>query len=279
MKKVIMITGAGKGFGLEMAKAALQNGDEVIATVRTDPAKLYAKLGQSSQLLVVNMDVTNEEQIHSAVSKALQRFSKIDVLINNAGYGILTAVEEASDAEVRQQYATNVFGVLNVIRAVLPAMRRLRSGHIINITSLFGHDSVPGWTIYGSTKFAMEGISKGLAKELSPLGIYVTALAPGLFSTDFLNKSSYQAGATIIDDYETSVGPVRPVEERDGKQPGDPAKLADVTIRIAHEDQPPLHLLVGTDAIQFYKNNAAKTKNEVDKWLDLSLSTDHDPKS
>lgn len=275
--KVILITGATKGFGFEMAKAALENGDQVIATTRQNPTELQQALGNHPGLLTTVVDITDEQQVESAVARALAQFGKIDVLINNAGFGLLAAVEEASPAEVRKQFDTNVFGTLNVTRAVLPHMRTRKQGHIINITSLFAFDSVPGWTIYGSTKFALEGISKGLAKEVRPLGIHVTALAPGLFRTDFLNESSFQKGGKTIADYEETVGPVRNnVSLRHGKQKGDPAKLARVAIRIAHEEQPPLHLLVGSDAIRMFLDDTSRTKEDVDRWMELSLSTDHD---
>jgi NAD(P)-dependent dehydrogenase (short-subunit alcohol dehydrogenase family) len=275
--KVIMITGASKGFGFEMVKAALNNNDRVIATVRTEPEKLQNAFNDNPNLLVVTMDVIQEETVKLAVQNALKRFGNIDTLINNAGYGLIGAVEEASDAEVRKQYDTNVFGLLNVVRAVLPAMRKKRSGHIINISSLFGYDAIAGWTIYSSTKFAVEGISTGLAKELSPLGIQVTALAPGLFSTDFLGKGSFAESETVIPDYEHTVGEVRErIHEFHGQQPGDPKKLAELAISIAHAEQAPLHLLVGKDAVDWYEDNAARVKNEVAKWLNASLSTGHD---
>lgn len=275
-QKIIMITGASKGFGLEIAKAALAAGDKVIATVRSGAAALATLLGHADALEIVTMDVTNEAQIKVAVDKAISRFGHIDVLINNAGYGLLAGVEEASDAEVRKQYDTNVFGVLNVIRAVLPSMRQRRAGHIINISSLFGYDAIIGWGIYGSTKFAVEGISKGLAQEVAPLGIQVTALAPGLFTTDFLGKGSYQESANKIADYEETVGQVRNVPAQlHGQQPGDPVKLAQVVVQIAHAAEPPLHLPVGTDSVEMLRNNAAKMLEESARWQEISFSTDH----
>lgn len=272
-----MITGGSKGFGFEMVREALLNKDQVIATVRSEPEKLMAAFGNNPQLLVVTMDVTKEDMVNQAVRTAVDHFGTIDVLINNAGYGLLAAAEEASDSEVKQQFDTNVFGLLNVIRAVLPVMRKRRSGHIINISSLFGHDAVAGWTIYSASKFAVEGLSKGLAKELIPLGIHVTALAPGLFSTDFLGNGSFTASETVIQDYAETAGKVRAnVEGHHGHQPGDPKKLAELAISIAHEEQPPLQLLVGRDAVEWYKDNARRTSEEVSKWLDASVSTGHE---
>lgn len=275
-QKVLMVTGASKGFGLEIIKAALAAGDQVVATVRSGADNLFTALGKPAALTVVTMDVTNEVQVKEGVTTALEKVGKIDVLVNNAGYGMLSGIEEAADAEVRKQYDTNVFGLLNVLRAVLPSMRQKRSGHVINISSLFGYDSVIGWGIYGSTKFAVEGISKALAKEVAPLGIKVTSLAPGLFSTDFLGKGSYQESVNKIDDYADTVGQVRQVPEQlHGQQPGDPLKLAQVVIQIAHTDHPPLHLPVGTDAVEMLRNNAAATLEEAARWITVSVSTDH----
>ncbi|GAA4318152.1 oxidoreductase [Mucilaginibacter gynuensis] len=275
-RKIIMITGASKGFGFEMVRAALANGDRVIATVRSEPEKLAGQLDHADDLLVLVMDVTDEKAVNSAIQKGIAHFGHIDTLINNAGYGLLGAVEEATDAEVRKQYDTNVFGLLNVVRAILPAMRQRRSGHIINISSLFGFDAATGWTIYSSTKFAVEGISSGLYKELLPLGINVTSLAPGLFSTDFLGKGSFAQTAATIADYSATVGETRDsAGSHHGKQPGDPRKLAELAITIAHSEKPPLHLLVGKDAIAWYRANAKRVSEEVAVWLEASESTGH----
>ncbi|PWK78034.1 NADP-dependent 3-hydroxy acid dehydrogenase YdfG [Mucilaginibacter oryzae] len=276
-QKVILVTGASKGFGLEIAKTALANGDKVIATVRSKAAELAASLNNNPNLLVVNMDVTNEAQVKAAVEEGVAHFGTIDVLINNAGYGMVTAIEEATDAETKAQYATNVFGLLNVTRAVLPYLRAQRSGHIINISSLFGYGAYPGWALYGSTKFAVEGISKGLALELAPLGIKVTSAAPGLFSTEFLSAESYSAGKNIIEDYAATVGPMRAgADQLHGNQPGDPKKLAQVLVNLAHHENPPLHLPIGKDAVGMFKANSEKVNKEVDQWLEVSTGTDHD---
>jgi NAD(P)-dependent dehydrogenase (short-subunit alcohol dehydrogenase family) len=277
MQKVWFITGASRGFGLEIAKAALAAGDQVVATVRSNPAQLAAVLDNHPNLDVVPMDVTQEDQVQAAVQQSIARFDRIDVLVNNAGYGMITAIEEATDAEVRKQYDTNVFGLLNVTRAVLPYLRQQKSGHVINISSLFGYDVVPGWGLYGSTKFAVEGLSKGLAVELAPLGIHVTTVAPGLFTTDFLSTDSYVAAKTIIDDYQATVGRMRSgADALHGNQPGDPKKFAQVMIQLANTEHPPLHLPVGKDAVDFYQNNAAKMAQEIEAWLPVSTSTDHD---
>ncbi|KYC36717.1 short-chain dehydrogenase [Scytonema hofmannii PCC 7110] len=276
-QKVWFITGASRGFGLEIASAALAVGDRVVATVRSQPAQLATTLHNHPDLYVVQMDVTQEEQVQAAVKQGIARFGRLDVLINNAGFGMVTAIEEATDAEVRKQYDTNVFGLLNVTRAVLPYLRQQKSGHIINISSLFGYDAIPGWGLYGSTKFAVEGLSKGLAVELAPLGIRVTVVAPGLFSTDFLSTESYVAAKTIIDDYQETVGPMRSgADTLHGHQPGDPKKFAAVIIQLANAEHPPLHLPVGKDTIAMYRNNTAKVAAEIEAWLPVATSTDHD---
>ncbi|MDB4926754.1 oxidoreductase [Mucilaginibacter sp.] len=276
-QKVWFVTGTSKGFGLEITKAVLASGDKVIATVRSKVAELTSKFNNNPDLLVVTMDTTIESQVKEAVQQGVAHFGKIDVVVNNAGYGIVTAIEEATDEETRKQYDTNVFGLLNVTRAVLPYLRKQRSGHIINISSLFGFDAIPGWALYGSTKFAVEGISKGLAAELEPFNIKVTAVEPGLFTTDFLSKESYAIADNAIDDYaDTTVGQMRAHSgSLHGKQPGDPVKLAKVIVELADTKEPPLQLPLGTDAIQTYRTSAENTAKSVEKWLALSTSTDH----
>jgi len=277
--KVWFITGASKGFGFEIARAALAIGDQVVATVRKNAGELSARLGGGDQLLVVTLDVTNEKEVKAGVKAAIDRFKHIDVLVNNAGYGLLAATEEASAEEVRKQYDTNVFGLLNVTRAVLPQLRKQASGHIINISSLFGYlNNVPGFGLYGSTKYAVEGISEGLATELRPLGIQVTSVAPGLFSTEFASTDSYQTSAVVLDTYKGTVGGVRAnIGHLNGKQPGDPSKLADVIVKLAASENPPLHLPIGSDAIKKFREKTAQITREIEEWESISTSTDHRP--
>jgi NAD(P)-dependent dehydrogenase (short-subunit alcohol dehydrogenase family) len=188
-QKIWFITGASKGFGFEITKAALEAGDKVVATVRANSSDLYASLANHPDLFAVKMDVTTESDVKDAVERGIDHFGKLDIVVNNAGYGILGAIEEVSDAEARKQYDTNVFGVLNVVRATLPFLRKQKSGHIINVSSLFAFDPLIGWALYGSTKNAVEGISQGLAKELRPFGIGVTVIEPGLFRTGFTGRT------------------------------------------------------------------------------------------
>lgn len=275
--KVWFITGASKGFGFAIAKAALANGDQVVATVRKNAGILDDRLAGADQALVVTLDVTNEKEVKAGVQAAIDRFKRIDVLVNNAGYGLLAATEEATAEEVRKQYDTNVFGLLNVTRAVLPQMRKQGSGHIINISSLFGYlNNAPGFGLYGSTKFAVEGISEGLAIEVKPLGIKVTSVAPGLFSTDFVSADSYQSSALVLDAYKDTVGLVRTrVGQLDGNQPGDPKKLAAVIVKLADSENPPLHLPIGPDAIKNFRDKTAQMTKDLEKWESVSTSTNH----
>ncbi len=247
-QKVWYVTGTSSGFGLEITKAALEAGDKVAATVRKEPEKLRESLNNHPDLLVVIMNVTDETKVRKTIKETIDHFGKIDVLVNNAGYGFLGAIEEATDTEVKQQYDTNVFGVLNVIRAALPYMRKQRSGHIINTSSLFAFSVPPAWALYSSTKFALEDISQGLAVELKPFNIKVTAIEPGLFTTDFLSGTSFKKGEVIIDDYEnTPVGQARIASASfHGHQPGDPKKLAGVVVQLAQAENPPMHLPIGT---------------------------------
>ena len=279
-QKTWFITGASKGFGFEIAKAALAAGDRVVATVRNKGNDLKISLGEGANLFVVHMDVTNESDVKDAVQKAINHFGKLDIVVNNAGYGIVGAIEEVSDAEARKQYDTNVFGVLNVLRATLPFLRKQRSGHIINVSSLFAFDPLTGWALYGSTKNAVEGISQGLAKELEPFGIKVTVIEPGLFRTGFTGKGSYVVAQNSISDYEnTVVGRMRKsTDSFHGSQPGDPSKLAKVVVKLGHTENPPLHLPIGSDSINNYEVFRENLADDVNAWMKDSLSTDYSPR-
>ncbi len=274
-QKVWYVTGASSGFGLEITKAALEAGDKVAATVRKDPEKLRESLNNHPDLLVVTMDVTDETKVKQTIKETIDHFGKIDVLVNNAGYGFLGAIEEATNTEVKQQYDTNVFGVLNVIRAALPYMRKQRSGHIINTSSLFAFSVPPAWALYSSTKFALEGISQGLAVELKPFNIKVTAIEPGLFTTDFLR--GFKKGEVIIDDYEnTPVGQARIASASfHGRQAGDPKKLGAVVVQLAQAKKPPMHLPIGRDSLENYRTNARQLAEDVEAWMHISVTTDH----
>jgi NAD(P)-dependent dehydrogenase (short-subunit alcohol dehydrogenase family) len=275
-QKVWFITGASRGFGFEIAKAALHAGDKVVATVRKNAEQLVASLGAGSDLLVVVLDVTNKQQVEEGVRKALATFGRVDVLVNNAGYGFLGAFEEATDEDIFKQYNTNVFGLLYVTRALLPHMRQAKAGHIINFSSLFGYKaSAPGFGIYASTKFAVEGISEGLAAEVKPLGIHVTSVAPGVFATDFLASDSYIVSDNSIDAYASTVGQLKDfAQQLHGNQPGDPAKFAQVIIALSNSSNPPVHLPIGKDAIAAFREKMVETETEIKAWEEISASTD-----
>ncbi|NOU70854.1 SDR family NAD(P)-dependent oxidoreductase [Paenibacillus sp. LMG 31458] len=276
-QKVWFITGASRGFGLEITKAALAEGNKVVATVRSKPEQLAAQLENNENLLVTVLDITDEAQALDAAKQATDKFGRIDVLVNNAGYGLLSAVEEASNEEVKQNFDANVFGLLNVTRAILPYMRKQRSGHVINISSVGGLNGFVGWGIYGSTKFAVEGITESMALELAPLGIYATVVAPGFFRTEFLDPTSLIRTAHVIDDYAGTVGEMRSFATQvNKKQPGDPKKLAQAIIKLANAEKPPVHLPLGNDTLDMYREKTAKFEKDIEDWYDIITGTDHD---
>lgn len=276
-QKVWFITGAARGIGLEILKAVLETGDNVVATVRSSAESLADKLGNPENLQVVLLDITDEQQAIAAANQAVQKFGQIDVLVNNAGYGLLSAVEEATADEVRKNFETNVFGLLNVTRAVLPHMRKKRSGHIINFSSVGGLSGYIGWGVYGSTKFAVEGLTEALALELAPLGIHATVVAPGFFRTEFLDAASLTRSGHIIPDYDQTVGEMRKfATQANKKQPGDPVKLAKAIVKVANAEKPPVHLPLGTDSLQRYREKTENFEKDIETWYDVITGTDHD---
>lgn len=273
-EKIWMITGASRGLGAEIAKTALAAGDKLIATARD--AQALAHLGSPENLIAISMDVTDEAQVKSGVSEGMRRFGKIDVLVNNAGFGLLGAVEETTAQEVERIYRTNVFGLLNVTRAVLPIMRRQRSGRIINFSSLGGYRASPGWGVYCSTKFAVEGLTEALHDELAPLGIHATVVEPGFFRTDFMDNRSLGKMEQQISDYADTVGKTRLFAvERNHQQPGDPAKLGRAILQLANAAEPPLRLPLGEDALQRIKDKNAFVERETANWRALTESTSY----
>ncbi|ADQ15995.1 short-chain dehydrogenase/reductase SDR [Leadbetterella byssophila DSM 17132] len=275
-QKVWLVTGASRGFGLEIVKAALDAGDKVVATVRSNPEKLQAQLNNEN-LFVTVLDVTNEPQAKEVANLSTEKFGRIDVLVNNAGFGLLSAVEEASNTEVKANYEANVFGLLNVTRGVLPFMRKERKGHIINLSSVGGLTGIIGWGLYGSTKFAVEGITEALSKELAPLGIYATAVEPGFFRTDFLDQSSLTRSANSIEDYAETVGDMRSYATQvNQKQPGSAEKLAQAILKIADAEKPPVHLPLGKDTLQLFKEKMDKFNADIEAWHEVITGTDHD---
>ena len=268
------ITGASRGFGTLIAEHALRAGDAVIATARK-PQDITDRLGDHPNLLAVRLDVTSEEEAHQAVAEGIKRFGQIDVVVNNAGFGVLGAVEETSAKETERLFATNVFGVLNVTRAVLPHLRRQRRGHVINISSVGGYQAFVGWGVYCSTKFAVEGISEALHQELAPLGIRVTVVEPGFFRTDFLDEQSLIKTELELSDYDDTVGKMRKFAEgANHAQPGDPLKFAEAMLALVNAPNPPQRLAMGSDTVALVGEKNRFVDAELSEWKELSISTD-----
>jgi NAD(P)-dependent dehydrogenase (short-subunit alcohol dehydrogenase family) len=276
MQKTWFVTGAGRGLGVQIAKAALQAGDRVVASGRSR-ASIHDSLGpDSDRLLAVELDVTNLDQAQDAVDAALSRFGAIDVLVNNAGYGHLGFFEEMTIEDVRAQFATNLFGVFNVTWAALPAMRAARRGRIFNISSVGGFAGGELASLYCASKFALEGFSESLSKEIAPFGLFVTIVEPGPFRTDFLKPASLRFGDKALPDYDKRRAELRAsFEQRNGQQPGDPAKLADAMVLLSAEAEPPMRFAAGSIAVGATEAKLASTRTELDRWRQLSVGTDH----
>ncbi len=272
--KTWFITGASRGFGALVTELALANGDAVVATAR-NPKAITDRFRAHPNLLAVALDVSDEAQAIAAADAAIARFGRIDVLLNNAGFGLMGAVEEASAAEIEAVYRTNVFGLLTVTRAVLPHMRTARAGRILNISSIGGYRGAAGFGVYSSTKFAVEGLSEALHAELEPLGIHVTVVEPGYFRTDFLDSSSLSVSSTRIEDYDATAGKMRTVAAGlSHNQPGDPAKLAQVLIDFADAPNPPVRLPLGSDTVAAIEAKHASDAKILANWRHVSISTD-----
>lgn len=273
-RKVWFITGASRGLGAEIAQAALAAGDAVVGTAR-DPRTVVERFRQQEQLLAVGLDVTDEASVAAGVSAAIERFGRIDVLVNNAGYGLIGAVEEASAEEVRRLYETNVFGLLTVTRAVLPQLRKQRSGHVLNLSSVGGYQSGPGFGVYCSTKFAVEGLSEALHAELAPLGIQVTVVEPGYFRTEFLESKSAVESKSVIADYAETAGAVRAFAKQVSlNQPGDPARLAQAVLGLVGAEKPPVRLPLGSDTVGAIEAKHRFVNGELETWRAVAVSTD-----
>ncbi|MCY7321153.1 MAG: SDR family NAD(P)-dependent oxidoreductase [Phormidesmis sp. CAN_BIN36] len=272
-EKVWFITGSSTGFGRALAEAVLEKGYRLVATARK-PEQLNDLVDRyPNQVKAVALDVTNSQSVREAVEAALNEFEQIDVLVNNAGYGTVGAIEEVSDDDIKRQFDTNLFGALNVTRAVLPTMREQRSGHILNISSVGGIVSFAGVGMYCATKFALEGVSEALAQEVKPLGIKVTIIEPGAFRTDFSGRSIVTPDHAIPDYAETSGKMIQWNQEIDGKQPGDPVKAAAAMIQVVETENPPLRLALGEDAVNGITQKLESMKAELEAWKDVSIST------
>ncbi|WP_213771854.1 oxidoreductase [Bradyrhizobium sp. dw_78] len=272
---VWFITGCSTGFGREFARAALAHGFRLVATAR-DPKKLDDIVaGHEGKAIALALDVTNADQIKHAVSEAERVFGRIDVLVNNAGYGYLAAVEEGEEKDVRDMFETNFFGLAAMVRAVLPGMRARRHGSIVNVASVGGIVGFPGSGYYAATKFAVEGLSQSLAKEVEPLGIRVLIVEPGPFRTDWAGRSLKQS-AKFIGDYEQTAGARRrETAGYSGKQAGDPARAAEAVIEAVQSSAPPLHLVLGRAGFDNVESQLRSMLQEVDRWKPTSLGADY----
>lgn len=275
MHKIWFITGASRGLGVEIAKAAMRSGDRVVAAGRRRTAVIDSLGPDSDQLLSVELDVTRADQARTAVDAAVSRFGAIDVLVNNAGYGHLGLFEETTLEDAQVQFATNLFGAFNVTWAALPVMRSARKGRIFNISSVAGILGAESASLYCASKFALEGFSESLAKEIAPFGLFVTIVEPGPFRTDFLTSESLRFGEKVVADYNDRRAQLRAsFEQRNGQQPGDPARLAEAMVRLAGEPKPPMRFLAGSIAVNAAEAKLAGMLVELDAWRPLAVSTD-----
>ena len=272
--KTFLITGVSSGLGRAFAAGALEAGHKVIGTVRKEEdAKAFAALDPVRAHPVI-LDVTRFEEIAAAVPKAEEEFGQVDVLVNNAGYGQEGALEESSIDDLQRQFAANVFGPVAMIKAVLPGMRARRSGHIVNVTSMGGFITMPGISFYCGSKFALEGISEALGKEVAGFGIRVTALAPGQFRTDWAGRSMDRAPRSLSD-YDSVIDPIRAARmAKSGNQPGDPPRAAEALLALVDAPAPPARLFLGSDALALVDDKLEAMRAEIAAWNELSRSTD-----
>ena len=272
--KVWFITGASTGFGREMAEQLLADGAKVKATARKPEqlSDLAAKYPETA--LILPLDVTKDAAVQSAVEKTLAKFGHVDVLVNNAGYGTAGAVEEVTEAEFMPMYETNVFGLIRVTKALLPQFRERRSGHIVNLSSIGGLVGLPGWGLYNSSKFAVEGLSEALFVELAPLGVKVLIVEPGPFRTDFLGRSGQEAAQRIAD-YDQTSGKTREyMKTNDGKQAGDPVRAVQAIIAAVASPNTPKHLLLGKLALTRFRQKLDEFTQEIAAWEPVTLGSD-----
>ncbi len=277
MEKVIFITGSSRGLGAAIVKESLARGYKVAATARNAQDVLKAFPASGDQLLPISMDVTDVTQIKAAVEKTIEEFGHIDVLVNNAGYGNVASIEHVEDADFRAQMDTNFYGVYNVTKAVLPYLHKQGSGHIIQVSSIGGrHGGTPGLSAYQSAKFAVAGFSKVLAAEVAPLGIKVTVLEPGGIRTDWAGSS--MKVDPIDTAYQSTIGWFTEYrEKKSGQESGDPEQGARITLDIAESENPPLHLLLGHDAVRMAAEESKRRSEEAKEWESVSLSFDFPP--
>jgi NAD(P)-dependent dehydrogenase (short-subunit alcohol dehydrogenase family) len=276
MSKIWLITGSARGLGRHLAEAVLAAGDSLVATAR-DTSKLSDLVSRyGDRIRPVSLDVTDAAAARAAVDVAVSAFGRLDVLVNNAGYGHAAPFEQTTDEDFRAQIDTNFYGVVNVTRAALPVMRKQRSGHIIQVSSVGGRMGTPGLSAYQSAKWAVGGFTEVLAKEVAPLGIKVTAVEPGGMRTDW-GVIARGAVPELLPDYEPSVGALAKMfAQYIGHEVGDPDKVAKVILQLARHDAPPEHLLLGSDAVHFFNMVDTARRADAERWQAVSLSTDAD---
>jgi NAD(P)-dependent dehydrogenase (short-subunit alcohol dehydrogenase family) len=273
--KIWFITGISRGFGRSLAEALLARGDTLIGTTREGTAEVPRGKGR---LDVLALDVTSPEAVKTTVAAAFQLHGRIDVIVNNAGYGLLSSVEEATDEEIEHVFAVNFHGTRRVIQAALPRLRAQRSGHIVNVTSMAGVAPNPGSGYYAAAKMAVEGVSQSLAKEVAPLGIRVTLVEPSAFRTDFLSERSIRRGAAQLQDYAATAGLAQDrLAAMAGKQPGDPVRAAAAIIQAVDSPKPPLHLVLGADAYHRTRQMLDAFSADLETWKTASIGADYDP--
>lgn len=273
-RKNLLITGASSGFGLALAREALAAGHRVVGTVRNEQARAELEALAPGQIFGRLLDVTDFDAIPGLVAEIEASVGPLDVLVNSAGYGHEGILEESPLEAMRRQFEVNVFGAVAMIRAVLPCMRQRRRGHILNITSMGGYITMPGIAYYCGSKFALEGISDALGKEVEGFGIAVTAVAPGSFRTDWAGRSMVRSPRSIAD-YDALFDPVRQArQEKSGKQPGDPVKAAQAMLVAIEAPVPPRHLLLGSDALGLVRQKLSALDEEFSRWEALTRSTD-----
>jgi len=271
--KTILITGISSGLGLALAEVALASGHRVVGTVRNEEAQKQFDNRIPGRAFARILDVTDDEKVPAVVREIENNIGAIDVLVNNAGYGLESPIEEAPLEEIRRQFAVNVFGAIAMVQAVLPFMRKRHQGHIINISSMGGLVTFPGVGIYNGSKFALEGVSEALGKELKQLGIAVTAVEPGMFRTDWAGRSMTRVPRRISD-YDEIFDPIRAARAaRSGNQPGDPIKAAHAILQLIAAPNPPAHLLLGPDALKFVTEKLRELDAEINEWKEVTLST------
>ncbi|AYC99566.1 oxidoreductase [Neorhizobium sp. NCHU2750] len=270
---VWFITGCSTGFGHELAKLAIARGFQTVVTAR-DKGRLADLVQGHDNALAVDLDVTDQGQVEAAVNAAEEKFGRIDVLVNNAGYGYQASIEEGDEAEIRAMFDANVFGLFALTRAVLPGMRARRKGHILNLTSQAGFVGFPGSGYYAATKHAVEGFSDALAAEGAPIGIKVTCVAPGPFRTDWAGRSLKQTPVKIADYQDTAGIRMTTTAGYSGKQPGDPVRAGEAMIRAVEAANPPRHLVLGELAYNAITAKLAERRAEIEAWKDASLSAD-----